>query len=80
MDCARLYNSNNESLFAVIAFHSTSNISETIWPFHNISGYDPFITTILLTITATIVTFLWGPKTLAQYRFQKKKSIRDSIR
>lgn len=41
--------------------------------------YDPVIAAAITTVIAVIVTFLWGPKTLAHYRFsigyKKKKSL-----
>src|SRR5829696_6277829 len=49
------------SLFAVIVFHAMSNVSSA------------FISTVagipLIAITVVIVTFLWGSKTLARYRY-----------
>ncbi len=67
-----IYNCTSRSMFAVVAFHSASNIGEVVWPFYNAEGYDPFITTALLTAAALAVVFLWGPRTLAHYRFRKK--------
>jgi membrane protease YdiL (CAAX protease family) len=70
-----LYNSTGQSMFSVVAFHATVNIGEVVWPFIGTTGaYDPFLTTVLLTITAAIVIFLWGPKTLAQYRYARPGS------
>lgn len=65
-----LYNNTGKSMFAVVSFHAMVNIGEVVWPFYGISGdYDPLITTILLTITAAIIIYLWGPRTLARYRW-----------
>jgi uncharacterized protein len=56
-----LYNNTGRSLFAVIVFHAMANVSSS------------FISTVagipLIAITAVIVTFLWGSKTLARYRY-----------
>jgi hypothetical protein len=38
------YNVTGRSMFAVVAFHSTSNIGEVVWPFYLGEGYDPFVT------------------------------------
>jgi hypothetical protein len=76
-----LYNNTGRSMFAVVAFHATVNIGETVWPFYGTSGplaYDPFIAFILLAVTAAIVTFLWGPKTLARYRYAGSGGRRSS--
>jgi membrane protease YdiL (CAAX protease family) len=63
-----LYNNTGKSVFAAILFHDMSNVSYSLFP-NNGSGYDPAITGALTAITAVIVTFLWGPKTLARYRY-----------
>jgi membrane protease YdiL (CAAX protease family) len=63
-----LYNNTGQSLFAAVAFHTMVNVSEFSYPVYG-SHYDPFIATILIAITVAIVTFLWGPKTLARIRF-----------
>ena len=56
-----IYNNTGRSLFAVIVFHAMSNVSSA------------FISTVagipLIAITVVIVTFLWGSKTLARYRY-----------
>jgi len=67
---AWLYNNTGKSIFAVITFHAMVNIGQLVWPFYG-SYYDPFIPFILLAVTAAIVTFLWGPKTLARYRYAR---------
>ncbi len=65
-----LYNNTGKSVFAAILFHDMSNVSYSLFP-NNGSHYDPAITGAIVAITAVIVTFLWGPKTLARYRFGK---------
>jgi membrane protease YdiL (CAAX protease family) len=60
-----LYNNTGRSLLAAIVFHATSNVSQFSFPNYG-SHYDPFITALILAVTATIVTFVWGPETLAQ--------------
>ena len=63
-----LYNNTGKSVFVAILFHDMLNVSTFLFPNYG-SYYDPAITGILIIITATIVTFLWGPKTLARYTF-----------
>jgi hypothetical protein len=59
-------------MFAVVVFHAMTNIGEVVWPFYGTTGYcDPFITFVLLAVTAAIVTFLWGPATLARFRYAR---------
>ena len=57
-----IYNNTGKSMFAVVAFHAMVNIGEEVWPFYLASDYDPFITFIMLAVTAAIVTFLWVPR------------------
>ena len=63
-----LYNNTGKSVLAAILFHDMVNVSEFSFPNYG-SHYDPVITGAILAITAVIVTFLWGSKTLARYRY-----------
>jgi len=63
-----LYNNTGRSVFAAILFHDMINVSDFSFPNYG-SHYDPVITGAILAITAVIVTFLWGSKTLARYRY-----------
>jgi uncharacterized protein len=63
-----IYNNTGRSLFAAILFHDTDNVSVNLFP-NDGSHYDPAFTGMITTITAVIVTFLWGAKTLARYRY-----------
>ena len=62
-----LYNNTGKSIFAAILFHAMDNVSVFLFPNYG-SYYDPAITGVIIAIIAVIVTFLWGPKTLARYR------------
>lgn len=44
------------------------NVSSFLFPYYG-SFHDPAITGILIIITAAFVTFFWGAKTLARYRY-----------
>jgi membrane protease YdiL (CAAX protease family) len=68
-----LYNNTGKSVFAAILFHDMVNVSEFSFPNYG-SHYDPVIAGALIAITAVIVTYLWGPKTLAHYRY----AVRDT--
>ena len=63
-----LYNNTRKSVFVAILFHTMINVSEFLFPNYG-SHYDPAITGILIIITSAIVTFFWGTKTLARYRY-----------
>jgi CAAX protease family protein len=68
-----LYNNTGKSVFAAIVFHDMVNVSEFLFPNYG-SHYDPVISGALTAITAVIVTFFWGSKTLARYRY----AVRDT--
>jgi CAAX protease family protein len=59
-----LYNNTGRSVFAAIIFHATANVSQFMFPNYG-SHHDPFIAWLILTLMAVMVTFLWGPETLA---------------
>ena len=63
-----LYNNTGKSVFVAILYHAMLNVSEFLFPNYG-SHYDPAITGIIIIITAAIVTFFWGAKTLARYTF-----------
>ena len=63
-----LYNNTGTSVLAAILFHDMVNVSEFSFPNYG-SYYDPFISDAILVVMVVIVTVLWGPKTLARYRF-----------
>jgi len=66
-----LYNNTGKSLFAAVSFHTMSNVSELVlFPVYG-SDYDPVITFILMAIIAVVIVLLWGPKTLAQFRYSR---------
>lgn len=69
---AWLYNSTGKSVLVTIAFQDTANVSQFMFP--NLgSHYDPSIAALLLTAAAAIVTFVWGPQTLARNRYARPR-------
>jgi len=67
-----LYNNTGKSVFAAILFHDMVNVSEFSFPNYG-SYYAPAISGAITAVIAVIVTFLWGPKTLARYRFARPR-------
>lgn len=64
-----LYNNTGKSVFAAISFHAMVNVSELVlFPIYG-SYYNPAIAFIIMAFTATIIIFLWGPRTLARLRY-----------
>lgn len=65
-----IYNNTDKSVFAVILFHAMINVSIFLFPNYG-SHYNPFVGAIFIILTAVIVIFLWGSKTLARYRYMQ---------
>jgi membrane protease YdiL (CAAX protease family) len=63
-----LYNNTRKSVFTAILVHDTDNVSWSLFPNYG-SHYDPAVTGAIAVIAAAIVTFLWGSRTLARYRY-----------
>ena len=70
-----VYNNSGKSLFSMVLFHWTFGLFWSLWPQDNLQKavpfYDPRICAIIAVIYTVFVVFLWGPKTLAKYRYAK---------
>lgn len=62
-----LYNNTGRVLLTAILCHTTVNMSEYLFPNFG-SAYDPFYFSIVLIITACIITYPWDTKTLSKGR------------
>lgn len=71
-----VYNNSGKSLFSMALMHSTFGVFWVLFP---VTGnlqkatpyYDPRIAAFIVMVCVAVVTLLWGPKTLAKYRFSK---------
>lgn len=63
-----LYNHTGKSVFVAAVYHAMMNLTWQLFPVNG-SFYDPRITALIITGVAAVVTFLWKPKTLAEYRY-----------
>jgi membrane protease YdiL (CAAX protease family) len=63
-----LYSNTGKSVFAAILFHAMCNVSTVLLPGYG-WHYDPRVGFGVLAVTAAIITYLWGPKTLARFRY-----------
>jgi membrane protease YdiL (CAAX protease family) len=63
-----LYNNTGSSVFIASLFHTTINVTWQLFPVQG-SFYDPRATGIIMAGVAVIVVAVWGPGTLARYRY-----------
>jgi membrane protease YdiL (CAAX protease family) len=67
---AWIFNNTGKSFFAAILFHAADNTALVTVP--EISAISPLAAVVhcsLVLVTAAVVTWLWGPQTLARFRF-----------
>ncbi len=68
-----MYNNSGKSLFSMALLHWTFGLFSILWPTDNLqkasSAYNPQISAVITILLVLAVTFLWGPKTLAKYRY-----------
>lgn len=69
-----IYNNTGKSVFATILIHAVYNVCTlAVASFYISLGH--LITCIFIIITAVIVTCLWDPETLTQFRFRKTEQV-----
>jgi len=68
-----VYNNAGKSLFSMALLHWSFGLFWSLWPTDNLQRavpfYDPRICAVVTICYAAIVTWLWGARTLAKYRF-----------
>ena len=73
---AWIFNNTGKSVFAAILFHATDNTALVTLPDINANAPLGTVTLCGLTLFAAVVTtLLWGPQTLARYRFDSRASL-----
>lgn len=76
-----VYNSSGKSLFSMALLHSTFGLFWVLFPPTDnlqkaVPYYDPRIAAFIAIFYVALVAFLWGPKTLAQFRFARSRESR----
>lgn len=70
-----IYNNSGQSLFSMALFHWSFGLFWSLWPQVNLQlavpFYRPEIAAGIAVIYVLIVVYLWGPETLARFRFQR---------
>ena len=69
-----IYNNSGKSLFSMALCHWTFGLFWSFWPQDNLQKavpfYKPQITAAAAVVYVLVVVYLWGPKTLARFRFR----------
>jgi len=74
-----IYNNTGKSVFATILFHAMNNVATVLLPSYG-WHYDPAVAAAITAVAAAIVTFLWGPITLARFRYGRRdREVRASV-
>ena len=72
-----IYNNSGKSLFSMALCHWTFGLFWTLWPQDNLQRavpfYSPRITAVTAVLYVLIVVYLWGPRTLARFRFARSR-------
>jgi membrane protease YdiL (CAAX protease family) len=70
-----IYNNSGRSLFSMALCHWTFGLFWSLWPQDNLQKavpfYNPAITATAAIVYVLMVVYLWGPHTLAQFRFAR---------
>jgi membrane protease YdiL (CAAX protease family) len=70
-----IYNNSGRSLFSMALCHWTFGLFWSLWPQDNLQRAVPFYRPQIAAATAVlyvlVVVYLWGPKTLARFRFAR---------
>jgi uncharacterized protein len=72
-----VYNNAGRSLFSMALMHATFGLFWVLWPATDnlqkaLPYYDPRLAAFIAIVYVSVVAFLWGPKTLAQFRFGRR--------
>ena len=70
-----IYNNSGQSLFSMALCHWTFGLFWSFWPQDNLQEAAPFyrpqITAVTAILYVLVVLYLWGPQTLARFRFAR---------
>jgi membrane protease YdiL (CAAX protease family) len=74
-----IYNNTGKSVFAAILFHAMNNVATVLLPSYG-WHYDPAVAMVITALAAATITLLWGPKTLARFRYGRRaEDLRASV-
>ena len=61
-----IFSNTGQSVFAAILFHAMNNVAFAVLPVNAV------VSTLTYTVAAFVVTILWGPATMAEFRWEKQ--------
>lgn len=61
-----IFNNTGQSVFATILFHAMNNVAFAVLPVNAV------VSTLTYTVAVIVVTILWGPETMAKFRWKKQ--------
>jgi membrane protease YdiL (CAAX protease family) len=64
-----IFNNTGQSVFATILFHTMNNAAFAVLPVNTI------VSTLVFAVAAIIVTLLWGPETMAKFRWKSNANV-----
>lgn len=67
-----LYVNAGHSVFIAVLFHAMCNVGYFLFPNYG-SHYDPFVAFWILLLATGAIVLLWGPRTLAQFRYGRDR-------
>lgn len=67
-----LFENTGRSVFIAVVFHTMINVSWALFP--NSGSYDPFARFVILTLAVGLILSIWGPTTLARFRWRSNIS------
>jgi membrane protease YdiL (CAAX protease family) len=74
-----IYNNSGRSLFSMALFHWTFGLFWSLWPQDNLQKAVPFYRPQIAAVTALlyvlVVVYMWGPQTLARFRFVRHRPV-----
>lgn len=75
---AWIFNNTGQSVFAAILFHAVDNTAFVTFPeMKAITPWSSVVLCGLFMVAAVVVTFLWGFRSLARYRFAAERRVED---
>lgn len=72
-----IFNNTGKSVFAMILFHTTINLSPYLIP-NNGVNFEPIVLLLALLLLTVLISYLWGTKTFANYKFKNNNIVKCS--